>query len=131
MPTQHSRDWQDEIRSHTEWEWMFGRGGFYAECMGGWRNLLVDLIRKIDAHVQGEWRKGDEDLPGFQVTQVKEKFGTLRFYCWGSDDQIDAWIEEAEEASANTCELCGKEGKIYGHGWYMTRCPEHAPAEGR
>jgi hypothetical protein len=122
-------DWQHEIED--KYAWMFGPHGFYAECNGGWKGILNDLFEKIDRHVQGEWRTGTDDEPGFRVTQVKEKWATLRVYCWGLDDQIEAWIDEAEEASGRTCELCGKPGKVFGRSWYMTRCDEHAPEEGR
>jgi hypothetical protein len=116
-------DWQNEIE--RRYAWMFGPHGFYAECNGCWKHIIDDLFGKIDKHVQVK------DREHFQITQVKEKWATLRVYCYGLDDDIDRWIDEAEEASARTCELCGKPGRAFGRGWFMTRCEEHAPAEGR
>lgn len=64
---------------------------------------------------------------GFAVDQVKEKFGTLRFYCPGND-MIYRFTSLAEGLSAITCELCGQPGRLgQHHGWYSTRCPLHAP----
>lgn len=58
------------------------------------------------------------------IAQVKEKFGSLRFYIGSSSDAVFDRISEAEKDSAKTCELCGKPGKIIGKGWLMARCEE-------
>jgi len=59
-----------------------------------------------------------------QVTldQVKEKFGTLRFYYTGGDDIIDGMVRMAESMSGCTCEECGNIGKSRGGGWIHTYC---------
>ena len=33
-------------------------------------------------------------------------------------------ISEAEDKSAETCENCGKPGKVRGQGWVVCRCDE-------
>lgn len=59
------------------------------------------------------------------VQQVKEKYGTLRFYCSGGDESFNLLVTFAEQLSGFICEACGKEGKlIIIRGWYMTRCKE-------
>ena len=53
--------------------------------------------------------------PGYlkcEVTQVKEKFGGLRFYVDCNDDYIDGLISLAEGMSYNTCSECGETGEI-------------------
>jgi len=62
---------------------------------------------------------------GYQITQIKEKFGTLRFY-GAFPDEFYEKIEEAGKKSANTCYKCGKPGKTYFIHWFLTLCPEHA-----
>jgi hypothetical protein len=64
---------------------------------------------------------------GFSVSQVKEKFGTLRYYCPGSDS-IYRFVNLAESLSEVTCELCGKMGATTEsiHGWLSTVCDEHS-----
>ena len=64
---------------------------------------------------------------GFAVSQVKEKFGTLRYYC-SVNDRIQHLVDLAEICSAHTCELCGKysDGVSSNHGWLSTLCKEHA-----
>ncbi len=46
----------------------------------GWFEIIERLCRDIDAVVPTALKRADGK--GFHVTQVKEKFGTLRFY-WG------------------------------------------------
>jgi RNA polymerase subunit RPABC4/transcription elongation factor Spt4 len=55
--------------------------------------------------------------------QIKEKFGTLRFYHSGGDAFVEGVLEMAEAMSARTCEVCGAPGSLLeGHGWYRVRC---------
>jgi hypothetical protein len=53
-----------------------------------------------------------EEQEYFQVTadQVKEKFGGLRFYYSGGDDEVRGMVDLAERMSCKTCELCGSPG---------------------
>ena len=60
------------------------------------------------------------------VVQVKEKFGTLRFYIQAGTDEHYNYISFAETMSGVTCETCGKPGKRLGRGWIYTACKEHA-----
>jgi hypothetical protein len=62
------------------------------------------------------------------VDQVKEKFGTLRFYYTGGDDYISGLVAMAESMSGVTCETCGNPGRRVGGGWITTLCKEHAEA---
>ena len=60
------------------------------------------------------------------VRQIKEKFGTLRFYVRGAGDDVHAIIERAVERSAVTCEACGAAGNLRRRpGWMRTLCDEH------
>lgn len=59
------------------------------------------------------------------ASQVKEKFGTLRFYMTTSTLEMGKLIDEAEELSAKTCEECGKPGNLRKkHYWVYTACDE-------
>jgi hypothetical protein len=57
-----------------------------------------------------------------EVVQVKEKFGSLRFYTKHSTPALANLINAAEEKSEHTCEWCGAEGKCGGYGWIKTLC---------
>ena len=63
----------------------------------------------------------------FQVeaTQVKEKFGGLRFYINGGDARIYGMIDFAEHLSHSICEFCGSMKNIkHSKGWVITACQE-------
>lgn len=63
------------------------------------------------------------------AAQVKEKFGGLRFYLDNATSEQYNYIEMAEFMSANTCDICGKRGKIGGRYWLLCRCKQHMKKE--
>jgi len=65
------------------------------------------------------------------ASQVKEKFGTLRFYMTSGTEEMYNLIHEAEEKSGTICEDCGKPGKIRHGGWIRTLCDECCTKDGR
>ena len=71
---------------------------------------------------EGPFREVPEKVSQVVVDQVKEKFGTLRFYYHGGDEAIDGMVRMAESMSACTCESCGVPGTIGGRGWVSTLC---------
>ena len=73
----------------------------------GWFSLLWRLCEDIEPLV-AEYE--NETGRPFQLVQVKEKFGALRFYVENANDVIRQRIELAELESLNTCEVCGKPG---------------------
>ena len=81
----------------------------WTECVGpGWTGIVQPLVDYAIAH-------------NLRIFQIKEKFGTLRFY--GSlDDTLDKMIEEAEKLSAITCEACGAPGRVRHTGWWLCLC---------
>lgn len=95
------------------------------ECDSGWFNLLDTLCGEIQRHI--DWKSKDlseEERTDLQVvaSQVKEKFGTLRFYYYGGDDTIRGMIDFAEAFSAKVCECCGAPGHLRKDGWHKTLC---------
>lgn len=75
----------------------------------------------------------DSLAPGYEVLQIKEKFGGLRFYYRlpnGTSElatsTIHVMTDAAEALSFRTCENCGKPGTHRNsHGWWFTLCDEH------
>lgn len=96
-----------------------------------WQNFWYKIRRFF--HI-GEWGSGErnyllemEDEEEWQVeaVQVKEKFGTLRFYINGGDDLIYGMIWLAEVMSKGICEMCGTtENVTAGAGWVRYLCPK-------
>ena len=99
------RDYGGDMRQ-TCMHWGF-------ECGDGWFDLIKELSAKL------------EPL-GIVAAQVKEKFGSLRFYTTGEPvevaDEVDRAIDEAEAKSEVTCEDCGKPGEINDGCWLSVRC---------
>lgn len=92
----------------------------------------LELCKKgefISEYVQGLYSTGalnkPEPIPSFTATQIKEKYGTLRFYYSGGDDYINGIIAYAESMSQTTCEICGDKGLLRGFGWVKTTCDKH------
>lgn len=99
-------------------------GTIGAACGDGWFKLIWELCEHIELELKLRKIKG----ANFHVTDIKEKFGQLRFYCNGND-----WIWRltliAEDISGTVCETCGKPGKTEKvDGWLMTCCPKHLEA---
>lgn len=63
------------------------------------------------------------------VLQVKEKFGSLRFYTRRSTPEQRSMIYFAELMSGDTCDVCGAPGKAGGKGWIKVRCDKHVNNE--
>ena len=85
----------------------------------GWLELVDKLSYLITTYSK---------LSGITVeaTQVKEKFGGLRFYYDGGDDYTEQLVSWAETLSYHICEECGSTRDIgYTKGWIRTLCGKH------
>src|ERR1700692_2916784 len=96
----------------------------YPECNEGWRDLLDRACVRIENTL--------DNGENVKITEIKEKYGTLRFY-WSGDllseaeAKVDEVVDLAKARSACTCETCGAEGRLYSRGgWLATACREHA-----
>ncbi|MFC5749049.1 hypothetical protein [Actinomadura rugatobispora] len=101
----------------------------------GWHPLLLELHEDLRALI-----------PDYRVTQVKEKYGTLRVYlvsgllrgpyletgtlpseeeskrmAW-QDRQASRLVHAAEERSGTICEACGAPGEPRKGAWIKTLC---------
>lgn len=91
-----------------------GNDSCWSNVGDGWLPLVAKLhieLLKID--------------PKYSVLQVKEKFGTLRFYAscaTDTDKKFFALINQAEKQSDEICEDCGLPGVCRTDGWYRTMC---------
>ena len=105
------------------------------ECGDGWYDLLDDLLHKLDFISKSSDTQVVAD-------QIKEKFGTLRFYYStikveesGVDPIVDKIISDivhcAERRSAYTCEQTGKRGDLCSRGgWLRTLSRDEAVKDG-
>ena len=96
---------------------------FGFECGDGWFQLIWDLCESIESQLAIDLHEG------FEVLQVKEKFGGLRFYTTSCSNEIYDLVDDAEEASYITCEVCGSPGESNQEGWIRTLCDDCRRAE--
>lgn len=113
-------------------------------CGDGWYTLIDTLCNTIQGHIlsverQRNWALEKNkavpanhtlyDVPELveQVSaqQIKEKFGTLRFYVTGGDRYIYGAIQMADSMSGHICEDCGNLGSRRGGTWIRTLCDQH------
>jgi hypothetical protein len=93
--------------------------GFGIECGKGWYDILDRLCTNIEQILDRDVK----DLKlHFYITQIKEKFGGLRFYTSCCTDEIEMFIRAAEKESYKTCEECGRPGKCNKGGWLSVLC---------
>lgn len=93
--------------------------GRWIRCQRGWYPLIIDVDAQLAAV-----------CPEYELQQVKQKYGTLRYYCdpcqehW--DDVYEAFeeiTEAAEQRSRVICEFCGRPGAAAAsNGWVRTLC---------
>lgn len=93
---------------------------FGFECQDGWFALIYAASELIQRHLI------HEDSGQIVASQVKEKFGGLRFYYHGGGDYVEAVVDLVERLSESICELCGAPGFIRErNGWLSARCEAH------
>ena len=104
------------------------------EVGDGWYNILDLLCDEVKNHLdwhngEGEYEhrkqcmgKGYKFVPQLKATQIKEKFGGLRFYTEGGDEYVVGLVAMAERLSGRICESCGSIGVKNKEGWIRTLC---------
>jgi hypothetical protein len=95
---------------------------WHFECGDGW----YDLINALCLNLQHATKNG---APQAVATQVKEKFGALRFYAERLSDEQAAMVQLAETISTGLCEVCGNRGRLIRIGGIRTRCAEHEKSD--
>jgi hypothetical protein len=124
---QHHIDWKEKQRNgaikYNEMAAQAKAGNFdlFEEDMKALPNDEYKEKRLAEI-VASDFRKVPESIPQVTLDQVKEKFGTLRFYYSGGDDVIDGMVRMAESMTEVTCEECGNIGERRGGGWIHTFC---------
>jgi len=95
------------------------------ECNDGWKDI-IDRTHKKLSYVD----------PDYKISQIKEKFGGLRYYYSHSFESysdvrreiMDDIVTAAELEASRTCELCGASGhsdeveiRVHNY-WYFGYC---------
>jgi hypothetical protein len=82
------------------------------ECGDGWYGLIYNLCKELMS----------VPAPAPVAAQVKEKYGTLRFYVDHGTDEHYNIIGHYEGLSRHTCDVCGEPGRLRTGGWMRTLC---------
>lgn len=92
---------------------------FGIECWDGWKKLYQPIIDYLK-----EYNKDKEEKDRIEIHQIKEKFGSIRIYLSSYTDELRQMIDDAEEQSYYTCEICGKyiTKPIVEHHWMYPMC---------
>ena len=119
------------------------------ECGDGWFSLLKELSseltlliestpvkcincdQEVHQHNSTECERYSPTWP--HAVQVKEKFGSLRFYMEGAvSPAMYSVIDAFESSSLTICEACGSLGELRKTmGWWAVRCDVCAKKERR
>jgi hypothetical protein len=124
---QHHIDWKDKQRN-----WAIEHNNMVSQCREGIFDLFEKSMesvvsqeykeKRLEEILANGFREVPETIPQVTLDQVKEKFGTLRFYYSGGDDYISGMVSLAESMTGVTCEECGNPGERRGGGWVHTYC---------
>jgi len=100
----------------------FSERGF--EIDDGWFEIIIKAVQKIENIIDN-----NKDIYIY-CEQIKQKFGSLRIYFdTNANDEIYEniikIINDAENKSKITCEICGDEGRITNSGYIRVLCDEH------
>jgi hypothetical protein len=91
----------------------------------GWLIIVDKLCGAIQNYIDITWytQDGPKKIEQATCTQMKEKFGRLRFYVDNADDIIEGMISLAEYMCRNTCDECGSEEDLgETSGWISVKC---------
>lgn len=85
-----------------------------------------EIIDTLCWLIQNEVDQSDNKLEQIEATQVKEKFGYLRFYTHGGhNERIEGYIRFAENMTSKICYKCGSMNDItQTKGWIMYICKD-------
>lgn len=106
----------DEEGDYMSWATQIPRGWYIA-----FGEQMIDELNEILVKFGFEKE--------YRISQIKEKYGTLRWYeyTYISDMQEEyyEWLRKYEDLSAETCIVCGAPGEIRRNLWIEPLCDEH------
>jgi len=111
------KELREQLRSNYPASWFQGRRSYGFEVGDGWLLIIKELFDELLVLTK--------DLPEFHIDQIKEKFGDLRVYTSGGNEETDIAIDKAERKSNETCDRCGDKGFKRIDGWLSVRCDFH------
>lgn len=112
--------WPGNPEEHPEYDFEYTE---LDDMPDGWRIAFgEDLCKEIMDDLVA-----NDCVDQFWITQIKEKYGFLHFYCYGETDKIFyEIIPKYIEISRRTCIECGKPATVVSTGWISPWCDDCA-----
>lgn len=86
----------------------------------GWRRAFgMDMIEELRKQLKSEGQ-----LYKHRITDIKEKFGGLRYYVAAASRAVYDIISKYEDISYTTCICCGKPARYITSGWICPYCED-------
>ncbi len=106
---------------------------FGFECSDGWEPSIRKTAEKLEPLIVAAKEKDPEGYEAgyYRTSQLKEKFGTGRWYLSGGSDEMHDLVSAWESETQTICETCGSIGELHGGGWLYTACPSHVRCDCR
>ena len=103
--------WTDQIIEDADWTLL-------DHMPDGWRiafgEQMCEEIREV--LLKYDW------LHKYRIVQIKEKYGSLRWYDNGAPKEVHDIIMKYEQISQTTCIRCGRPATLMTHSWIMPFC---------
>lgn len=122
------------LPSHTELDTMeYGWRKSFGEdiCKEIRNSILTTYIKNENPSTIFDkikcYYKGIRHLYHYRIEQIKEKYGSLRWYAYGDTEDTLKIISKYENISENTCIVCGNPATYRSTGWICPYCDEHKP----
>lgn len=102
----------------------FGWFGRYTELDAmpdAWKN---DFGIKMTKEIAQALKKtgGRKAVRAYRITQIKEKYGSLRWYDYNTTDEVLRIISKYTHYSTTICQYCGKKADYCTDGWITYLC---------
>ncbi len=108
--------WTDEVADGYDYSWTE-----MDMIPTGWRIAFGEMMMEEIA----EALKKTGNLETFRFDEIKEKFGSLRVYTHGGNEEVDEIIDNYSYLSENICIVCGKpDVYMTSRGWIYPCCRE-------
>lgn len=89
----------------------------------GWRKAFgLQMIREINEALLRNG--GKKTRKAYDISDIKEKFGALRWYDNGAPNEVHNIIEKYAYISRYTCIDCGKPATVITTGWICPYCDD-------
>lgn len=100
----------------------------WLDCMPtGWRKSFgLQMCKEIK---EALLRESKERLKNYHIDDIKEKYGSLRWYDSGGNVETNKIIYKYEQISWHTCINCGRPASVITQGWICPYCDDCVPKD--